>query len=84
MKQVEDEYFKITEINQHHNTPHELVPPTPLKGLPFSTTAGGLNSNRLLNETPELPQTFSTRTTTVLFSPDTAESPRADSTRVTG
>lgn len=34
MKQVEDEYFKLTEIHNHANNPHpldQLIPPTPLR-----------------------------------------------------
>ena len=74
MKQVEDEYFKISETSNHsQNTPHELVPPTPLKALPFSTTAQGINSNRLVNE--------SIRNTTVLFAPDSEDTPKLESAR---
>ena len=64
MKQVEDEYFKLTEINNHNNnTAHDqLVPPTPLKPLSFSTTASQrIKSNGLVND--------SARNTTVLFTP---------------
>jgi hypothetical protein len=62
MKQVEDEYFKLTEIHNNNNTSYDqLIPPTPLKGLPFSTTAEGINSNGLVND--------SVRNTTVLFTP---------------
>ena len=62
MKQVEDEYFKLTEINNNaHRTQDQLIPPTPLKGLPFSTTAEGINSSGLVND--------SARNTTVLFTP---------------
>ena len=62
MKQVEDEYFKLTEIHNNNNTSYDqLIPPTHLKGLPFSTTAEGINSNGLVND--------SVRNTTVLFTP---------------
>lgn len=63
MKQIEDEYFKLTEVHNNHNKTHDpLVPPTPLKGLPFSTTAAeGINSSGLVND--------SARNTTVLFTP---------------
>jgi len=62
MKQVEDEYFKLTEINNNANQTHDqLIPPTPLKPLPFSTTAQGIKSNGLVND--------SVRNTTVLFTP---------------
>jgi len=62
MKQIEDEYFKLTEINNNSNrTQDQLIPPTPLKGLPFSTTAEGINSSGLVND--------SARNTTVLFTP---------------
>ena len=63
MKQVEDEYFKLTEVNNNaHKTQDQLIPPTPLKGLPFSTTASeGINSSGLVND--------SARNTTVLFTP---------------
>lgn len=63
MKQVEDEYFKLTEINNHNNNSgqDQLIPPTPLKPLPFSTTAQGIKSNGLVND--------SVRNTTVLFTP---------------
>jgi hypothetical protein len=72
MKQVEDEYFKLTEINNHAMTNHDpLIPPTPLKPLPFSTTTQGIISKGLVNE--------STRNTTVLFS---QEQDTEDSTTV--
>lgn len=74
MKQVEDEYFKITETTHSQNTPHELVPPTPLKALPF--TAQGINSNRLVND--------STRNTTVLFAPDSENTPKLNVVRNSG
>jgi len=62
MKQIEDEYFKLTEINNNSNRlQDQLIPPTPLKGLPFSTTAEGINSSGLVND--------SARNTTVLFTP---------------
>ena len=41
MKQVEDEYFKLTEINNHANNPHpldQLIPPTPLNPNNFAIT----------------------------------------------
>lgn len=69
MKQVEDEYFKLTEINNHATTTHDpLIPPTPLKPLQFSTTAEGINSKGLVNAP--------LRNTTVLFTPkeDTQDS----------
>jgi hypothetical protein len=70
MRQVEDEYFKLTEIHNNSNPRHDaLIPPTPLKGLPFSTTVSeGLNSKGLVND--------SLRNTTVLFTPkhDTEDS----------
>jgi hypothetical protein len=74
MKQVEDEYFKLTEINNHSNNQahDQLVPPTPLKPLPFSTTAGGIKSNGLVND--------SVRNTTVLFTPKEEEDDTEDST----
>jgi len=60
MKQVEDEYFKLTEINNNANQTHDqLIPPTPLKALPFSTSEG-IKSNGLVNDA---------RNTTVLFTP---------------
>lgn len=70
MRQVEDEYFKLTEIH-NNSTPRNdaLIPPTPLKGLPFSTVESeGLNSKGLVND--------SLRNTTVLFTPkqDTEDS----------
>lgn len=66
MKQVEDEYFKLTEIHNNNTPLDQLIPPTPLKALPFSTTAPeGLNSNRLVND--------SVRNTTVLFTPKEEE-----------
>jgi hypothetical protein len=72
MKQVEDEYFKLTEINNNANQQHDqLIPPTPLKPLPFSTTAQGIKSNGLVNDA---------RNTTVLFTPKEEEDDTEDST----
>lgn len=66
MKQVQDEYFKLTEIHNNNNnnsntTSDQLIPETPLKGLQFSTTASqGINSKGLVNEAVR-------RNTTILF-----------------
>lgn len=77
MKQVEDEYFKLTEINNNTNnntSQDQLIPPTPLKSLPFSTTASeGIKSNGLVND--------SVRNTTVLFTPK-EEQDTEDSTTI--
>jgi hypothetical protein len=48
MKQVEDEYFKLTEINNHANNPHpldQLIPPTPLNANNFAITQTGAQVN---------------------------------------
>jgi hypothetical protein len=77
MKQVEDEYFKLTEINNNANQTHDqLIPPTPLKPLPFSTPAEGIKSNGLVND--------SVRNTTVLFTPreEDDEQDTEDSTKL--
>jgi hypothetical protein len=61
MKQVEDEYFKLSELNNqgnHPNTTEQLIPPTPLKGIQFSPAAN-INSQELINESED--------NTTVLF-----------------
>jgi len=72
MKQVEDEYFKLTEIHNNGNQTHDqLIPPTPLKALPFSTSEG-IKSNGLVND--------SLRNTTVLFTPKEADEDTEDST----
>jgi hypothetical protein len=74
MKQVEDEYFKLTELsNNDANSTHDpLIPPTPFKGIPFSTTASpGINSKAVVNGSFR-------RNTTILFTPN--EEDKEDST----
>jgi hypothetical protein len=52
MKQVEEEYFKLTQINNHENNPHaldQLIPPTPLNSKAFPITNANINSADLVN-----------------------------------
>jgi hypothetical protein len=52
MKQVEEEYFKLTQIDNHDNQPHaldQLIPPTPLNAKAFPITNANINSADLVN-----------------------------------
>ena len=74
MKQVEDEYFKLSELNnQGHNTnsTDQLIPPTPLKGIQFSPAAN-INSKDLIND--------SDNNTTVLFTAAEQNTPNTPKT----
>jgi hypothetical protein len=76
MKQVEDEYFKLSELNNqgnHQNTTEQLIPPTPLKGIQFSPAAN-INSQELINESED--------NTTVLFKTAEQNTPISPKTTV--
>ena len=76
MKQVEDEYFKLSELNNqgnNQNTTEQLIPPTPLKGIQFSPAAN-INSQELINESED--------NTTVLFKTAEQNTPISPKTTV--
>jgi hypothetical protein len=52
MKQVEEEYFKLTQIHNHDNQPHaldQLIPLTPLNAKAFPITNANINSADIVN-----------------------------------